>query len=277
MTQPAINALSPPATSRFRDMGEAITRLNGLTGPVAQRFRYSQAVLWDALADAGGYAVLSRFPQRAPSDALPIMGADRQIVRGFSELDASYSARLLQWLDLWRAAGSPMGVLLAVLGLFLPTSIAVRTVDNSSNWNSYSLGATPFPLSASVPTPPTYVQGAGNWNWDGNTAPWWRAWVILYVGPLGWTIGPHWGDGGNWGDAGRLWGITGPSSGQIQALRAIVKQWKPAHCWVVNIILTANTARFDPAHAAGGGVNPDGTWGNPANRFSDCVFLDGVI
>jgi hypothetical protein len=267
---------TPPVTNRFRDMSDVISP-TWLNGPVGQRFRYSMAVLYDALADAGGYAVLSRFPQRTSSDALPIMSSDRQIDRGFSEADASFEARLIQWLDLWRAAGSPMGVLLAILGLFLPTSIQVRTVDNSSNWNTYALGATPFPAGTSVPVPPAYVAGGGNWNWDGNTAPWWRTWIVLYVSPLGWTIGPHWGDGGKWGDPGRLWGISGPLAGQLQTLRAVIKRWKPAHTWIQSVILTTNSARFDPAHAAGGGVNPDGTWGNPANRFADCVFLDEVI
>jgi hypothetical protein len=268
--------LVPPATTRFRDMSDAISP-TWLNGPVGQRFRYSMSVLYDALSDAAGYANLARFPLHAPFDALPLLGADRQIVQGFAESNASYANRLVQWLDLWRAAGSPMGVLLAVLSLFLPTSVRVRTVDNSSNWNTYDYGANPFPIGAAVPTPPTYVKGASNWDWDGNTTPWWRAWVIVYVQAMGWTIGPHWGDGGHWGDPGRLWGITGPQASQLATLRAVVKQWKPAHSWVLNIILTTNDARFDPAQPAGGGINPDGTWGNPANRFTDCVFLDGVI
>jgi hypothetical protein len=268
--------LVPPATSRFRDMADAISP-TWLNGPVGQRFRYSMAVLYDALADGAGYAVLSRFPQTAPADALPLIGADRQITRGFAESNASYENRLIQWLDLWRSAGSPMGVLLAVLGLFLPTSIKVVTVDNSSNWNTYALGANPFPITAAVPTPPVYAKGTNNWNWDGNFALWWRTWVILYVSPLGWTIGPHWGDGGHWGDVGRLWGLTGPLPGQIPTLLAVLKQWAAAHSWIVNVILTTNSARFDPAQPAGGGINPDGTWANPANRFTDCVFLDGVI
>lgn len=269
-------SIAPPPTSRFRDMSDEISP-TWLNGPVGQRYRYSMAVLWDALADASGYAVLSRFPLRTSPDAYPIMGADRQIDQGFSESGTSYANRLIQWLDLWRAAGSPTGVMLAILGLFLPTSVAIRTVDNSSNWNTYPLAATPMPAGASVPIPPTYVAGGGNWNWDGNTAPWWRAWIIVYTGPLGITIGPHWGDGGKWGDAGRLWGLSGITASQIATLRAVIKKWKPAHSWIVNIIFTNNTARFDPAAPAGGGVNPDGTWGNPANRPNDCVFLDGVL
>ena len=274
MSSPIV--VTPPVTSRFRDMGDAISP-TWLNGPVGQRYRYAMAVLYDALSDAGGYAVLSRFPLKAPFDAFPLLASDRQIDQGFAESDASFANRLIQWLDLWRAAGSAQSVLLAILGLFLPTSVAVRTVDNTSNWYSYPLSATPFPPGASVPSPPTYVSGAGNWDWDGNTVPWWRAWVIIYVSPLGWTIGPKWGDGGHWGDSGRFWGITGPLPGQLQLLLAVIKKWKAAHSWVVNVILTTNNARFNPALPAGGGINPDGTWGNPANRPIDCVFLDGVI
>jgi hypothetical protein len=265
----------PPATSRFRDMSDAISP-TWLNGPVGQRFRYSQAVLYDALADAAGYAVRARFPLLTSSDALAPLDADRQIDRGFSESDASFANRLVQWLDLWRIAGSAGGVMLATLGLFLPTSVKIRTVDNNSNWNTYNLGATPFPFGADAPTPPTYVKGAGNWNWDGDATKWWRAWVIIYVTPLGWTAGPNWADGGHWADPGRLWGITGPTVSQIQTIRQVVAKWKPAHTEVTNIILTFNNSLFDPAQPAGGGINPDGTWGNPSNRPTGAAFIQGV-
>ena len=269
--------VTPPATSRFRDMSDAISA-TWWNGPNGQRFRYCESVLYDALADATGYAVISRFPSLAPPDAFSYLQSDRQIDQGFSEPNASFALRLRQWLDLWRAAGTPTGVMLALLGLFLPTNVTIRTVDNSSNWNTYTAGGGfPFPIGADSPTPPTQVPTAGNWNWDGNATAWYRAWVIIYVSPLGWTIpGWHYDDGGTWDQTGRLWDIGGATYAQIQTIRAIVAKWKPAHTNVVNIILTTNTSRFNPASPAGGGVNPDGTWGNPANRFSDCVFLDGV-
>jgi len=250
-------------------------RPNGLN--VGAKVLYTLAAVLDIFVEVQNQGTNAALPGQGTPTALPLIGFSRGITRGFLEGDTSYAQRLVQWLDLWRCAGRPVGLLLAVLGLFLPTSLTVRVVDNNGNWYWFNLGDTPFPPGASTPALPHFSLSQGNWNWDGNTAQWWRQWLIIYVGPLGWTVGPKWGDGGKWGDPGRLWGISGPQAGQLQALRALVKQWKAAHVWVPNIILTANTARFDPAHAAGGGVNPDGTWGNPANRFSDCAFLDGVV
>lgn len=95
-----------------------------------------------------------------------------------------------------------------------PNSPLVRTVDDSSNWNTYAANANPIPLGAptiskfesfvanptsssiapagyppgysNVPAP-TYVAGGANWLWDtlsqpyGHTVPrWWRLWPILY-------------------------------------------------------------------------------------------------
>jgi hypothetical protein len=250
---------------------------NRLGFTAGAKLLYVLAAVLDIMVEVQTQGTFAALPGLGTTTALPLIAFSRGIMRGFTESDANFSSRLIQWLDLWRTAGRPVGMLLAVLGLFAPTSVAVRVVDNHGNWYWYNLGDTPFPPGSSVPAPPHFLLNQGNWNWDGNTTQWWRMWLIVYVAPLGWTIGPHWGDGGKWGDAGRLWGITGPTAGQIQALRVLVRQWKAAHCWVPNIILTANTARFDPTHAAGGGVNPDGTWGNPANRFSDCVFIDGAI
>lgn len=239
---------------------------------------YVTAAVLDIMVEINTQGLYAAMPGVGTPTALPYIGFSRGITRGFSEADQSYGNRLVQWLDLWRCAGRPIGMLLAILGLFLPASIRVRTVDNSGNWYWYEAGANPFPPGTNVPVPPNFLLNQGNWNWDGDITKWWRMWIILYVGPLGWTIpGWHWGDGGHWADPGRLWGLGGATVGQIQALRALIKQWKAAHCWVPNIILTTNNARFDPTHAAGGGVNPDGTWANPANRFSDCAFLDGVI
>lgn len=241
---------------------------------------YTMAAVLDVMVEVQTQGLYAAMPGLGTPTALPYVGFNRGITRGFAETDAGYSARLIQWLDLWRFAGRPAGMLLAVLGCFSPVSLTVRTVDNQGNWYWYNAGANPFPPGTSVPAAPNFLLSQGNWNWDGNTVEWFRYWVIVYVGPLGWSVGsagPKWGDGGRWGDPGRLWGISGATYGQIQTLRALVRSWKAAHVYVPNIILTANTARFDPTHAAGGGVNPDGSWGNPANRFTDCIYLDGVI
>lgn len=236
---------------------------------------YTLAAVLDVFLEIQLQGQRAALPGVGTPTALPLIGNTRGIIRGFGESDGSYAGRLPLWLDFWRCAGRPVGMLLALRWLFINTPLTIRTVDDHGNWYWYLDSDVPFSPGATAPLRPHFLLNQGNWNWDG-TAQWWRFWVIIYVGPLGWTISPKWGDGGKWGDPGRLWGIAGPQPGQIAAIRALVRQIKAAHCYIPNIILTDNLARFDPTHAAGGGVNPDGTWGVPSNRFTDCAFLLGT-
>ncbi len=73
-------------------------------------------------------------------------------------------------------------------------------------------------------------------------------------------------------------------------LQGIVKQRKPANVWVRSIVVSFDATLFDPAQPAGGGVNPDGTFGQwstagtvgglpayVASRFSSAVYGGEVI
>lgn len=97
-----------------------------------------------------------------------------------------------------------------------------------------------------------------DWNWDGDAANWSRFWVIIT--DHGWSR-THWGDGRKWGEG--VWGCTA-SQAEAQTLIRIVRKWKPAH--VVAIIVVVMD---DVAWAAG---QPDGTWGNPANRNTAALY-----
>jgi len=150
------------------------------------------SVMYDALWTAGELAVLAGMPAFAPSDAYPWLGQDRQIFQGFAESSTSYVTRLIQWLDLWRRAGSSTGLLLAMFGYVGPNQPETLTVmsDGASHysvWDTYAAGANPFPVGQQNPTPPVHVLDAAyNWRWDSASqpyySPWmyWRKWVILF-------------------------------------------------------------------------------------------------
>lgn len=56
-------------------------------------------------------AVKARFPDYAPTDALPAIGGERQIDRGPTETDDSYRGRLKAAWDAWQFGGSAYGIL----------------------------------------------------------------------------------------------------------------------------------------------------------------------
>ena len=70
-----------------------------------ERFLYSIAIQFDALADALRDGIKMHFPGQNVS-ALPYLGADRVIERGFAESDENYAARLSRAFDDWAIAGS---------------------------------------------------------------------------------------------------------------------------------------------------------------------------
>jgi hypothetical protein len=197
MSQPsplAGSATTPPVVTTFRDSGYLYspTVWRGYWG---SRIAYALWVLYDALADAAGYAVYFGLPSWASPDSLPWIAKDRQIFQGPNEPFAAYVVRCQQWLDLWRHAGSSTGLLLAIRSTVAPLLPKICTVQSPSSqyavWDTYQSGDVPFPAGAQNPTPPAHsvVSGGTNWLWDSLSqpfyAPWmyWRTWVILYSAP----------------------------------------------------------------------------------------------
>lgn len=190
----------PAPTTTFRDLVTNVPPVGivptFLNGPVGSRYMYSMAIIYDALIDAAGYAIRAGLPHYAPSDALTWIGQDRLIFQGPNEPTASYIARLVQWLDLWRHAGTSTALLLAMRGAvapLLPEVVAVASSGDSkySRWDTYLKNVNPFPAGQTDPTPPDgYVRTPlANWDWDGAVLPfyfpwmYWRKWVILFSPP----------------------------------------------------------------------------------------------
>lgn len=313
--------MTPATTTTFRDSGYAMSP-TWLKSYWSSRFLYSLWVMYDALADSAGYAILARFPSRAPDDALPWISRDRQIAPGPNETTTSLRARLIQWLDLWRHAGSSTGLLLALRAYLYPLLPRVVAVNSSGHdpipnmyyscWDTYDAGVVPFPPGASEPTAPSHrtIIGA-NWTWDGASQPyyypwmWWRKWLIIYS-PAGDPNSPwaaptstwspasgtvtvsvvsdatygsvYSGSGGSgsastefYWDDGTCWDWTGTSQ-EAASLSLIASTWKSAGCWIPWIIVSYDNDRPSSGFGAGGGYNPDSSFGYWGKVVSDATY-----
>lgn len=238
---------------------------------------YSLDLIKDAWIERLRLGLLARFPQNgpdgvtfAPDDAIAAMGQDRRVVRGLNETTSSYVGRLLRWLDDRTTSGNPWS-LMRKLAEYTGPGPKFRTVDARGNW---------FTRLANGQEQVTLK--AGNWNWDGAAASRWsRFWVIIYPNGL-WLPSPYnWGDasGPDWGESLDTIGSTAKPD-EVDTIRSIVADWKPAGTKCVNIIVAFDAASFDPLSP-----EPNGLWGrNSKNvggvqvpaRLSTARYWDGV-
>lgn len=241
-----------PAPPNFSGQYEWISP-TFLLGYFGSRYTFAMSILYDAVGDATSYAVRARFPATAPDDALPVLSSDRQIDRGPAEGRASFEARLVAWLDLWRVAGGAPAVLRAMGTVLLPSATTIETVNDTTEDN-----LTAWDVSVNAADPPThYLESPGNWDWDSLRVPG-RAWVIFFNGP--WAQTPTWGGGQTWGD-GWCYGWDAPET-TARFIRSQVAKWKAAGCSVPFIIIAFNASWFQPTLPPGDPLLPDGTWGN---------------
>ncbi len=242
---------------------------------------YSLDIVKDAFVRRLELGHFARLPQQeptgqivAPSDALAAMGRDRRVVRGINESAQTYALRLRRWLDDRRTCGSAYA-LMKKLAEYCGPLPAFRTVDARGNWYHRAADGTE-----------SYLLDQGNWNWDnrptdaGGNLRWSRFWIIIYPNGL-WLPYPNdWGDtsGQDWGASSNTWGSTATHD-QIDTIRGIVSDWKPAGTRCVKIILAFDGASFAPT-----APEPDGTWEfhskNIAGvqvpaRLSTARYLDG--
>jgi len=218
-------------------------------------FRYLYGLV--AILDGGMQFLVEGMQARLPGGgtptALPYIGRDRRIIRGPHETDADYAARLLEWLDLWRAAGNAYALAKALQAFLAPGHPRIRIVTRSGFWWTLDPSGE---LSWHLASP-------NNWNWDSHTHPehagrWADFWVVVYP--------PHFADDGLWGDGTSFWGERkafgqGTSLANVEAIKALVRQWKAAHSRCMALIFTYDPASFDPTSPPGSPGMPDGWWG----------------
>ncbi len=242
-----------PLRTSFRDslFNIAPPRLRGKWG---ERFLYMIGAPLDAIADTLREGVKARMPGVGTTTALPDIGKDRVIMRGFAETDEAYAARLSRAFDDWSIAGSPVAVITQLLGYVSPVVPRIRYVCNGA----CEAGLTTFWLTIEADQVSIHREFPQNWDWDGKTDELARFWLILYPGV--WAL-KYWDDGHFWND-GTLWGLDADPN-MPKDLRRVVSTFKAGGSMCVNIILAANDGDFDPTTPAGGMTLPSGDWDRP--------------
>lgn len=139
--------------------------------------------------------VRARFPEVAPSDALPVIAAERLLPRAPGETDASWAAYLRKAWEVWGGdptlgggAGTPAGVLTAVARAGFPVTYAssltgdvgaTAIVSWNGRWVQMGTGGTPVfgQLDDCVERP-----GGGQPGWyDGQESFWSKFWLLLFA------------------------------------------------------------------------------------------------
>ena len=262
-----------PETSFFRVLVQKIS-VPWLAAINGYKTTYSAiGIPLDTQAEYLRLGVLQRFPGIAQSEALPFIGADRKIIRGFRESDAAYAPRLIHAFPTWRLAGNAQTLLTELAAYFSPNAPVIRYVVNGEDENGDAFADWWTIQNGTI----THTRASpSNWDWDGQTGQI-RFWIIIYrnEGFTPW----FWGDGHYWG-GGQSWGYEENFTENFAVdARNFIQQWKAAgsHAWISGgLIVTGDASLLDPTGSGAG--YPDGTWGTYANRagIPTTFYLDGV-
>lgn len=242
-----------------------------------ERLMYTLGLGLDFLAEKTTQAIHMFVPTTCDASGLPAIGNDALIPRGATELESRYRQRLQRRLETWQHAGTPWRGLQQMLHILLELRPAARMVSArydtdvlpftivDAKWNTYAAGD-----DADTAQPSRSLVDPGNWDWDSvvrcpSSATWSRKWMILEsVAPNDWCHqdAGTWGDGddGVWGDAAPAWDVD-VQPDVFDSLWGELLLWGSAHAPVVALIVSFDATHFDPAQPAGGGINPDGTYG----------------
>jgi hypothetical protein len=237
------------ARLRFRDVLERIVPwwLSNRPGKdVGYRFLWGPVAVLDVLQESLLQGMQASWPGAGTPTALGYIGRSRGVIRGLSDTDEEYEARLRGWLDRAELLGSMEGLALE-LHEYLLGRPRVRVVNRAGRW-------------VTVDTDGTVTRATAAWDWDSVTNPeragfWSEEWVIIY--PTTYAKSGTWGDGRKYGarDSGLGHVVT---RHEREVVRGIISDSKGGHSKVRSVLWTSDAALFDPANPAS---LPDGTWG----------------
>lgn len=248
-----MSTLVSTAVRRFRDIWRFMIPGNFQQGE-GELVQYTEGWFLDAFAEVCQQTTWLMFPSICPDDALPQIGHDRAIPRGFAEPEASYRERLVRWRYPrgHRIRGSAPGLLEQIAAVF-GNAVTAQTID--ARGTRYTFG----------------TDGAERgvaWDWDGEDLlpNWARFWVVLKID--GATHLPTWAEaeaaGTTWEDAKaepRCWAGLGIHPGQLAAVKRLVQvgrlSWTPAGRRPVYLVIWFEGESY-PA--------PDGTWDDWSDR-----------
>lgn len=212
------------------------------------RYLWASALMCDAMINALVEGVAAPWPGYGTPTALTQIGATRGIVRGLSDTDSEYQARLAGWLDSARRIGSDEAIARSLHDYLLGRPM-VRVVDRHGQW--------------------TEIDTAGNlrtftapWDWDSISDPGAAAarptdvWVIVYGSAY--SRWPSWA----YLNLGYAIGHAAPTAEVEQAI-AELKRAKPAHNFIRCVLWVDSPTQLNPELAIG---LPDGRWGKWAKN-----------
>lgn len=217
--------------------------------PRGFRVLYAIATVADALIETARQGVIADLPGEGTTTALAPIGRDRGIRRGFAESAAAFIVRLLTWREDHKRRGNPYTLMRQVRGYLSPHKPLMRLVNARGTW--YTLNPDDTRERHAL---------MGNWDWDGDPTLPHRAWLIIYPPAELWTRDGTWGDGAVWGEEAGTWGSTATEE-QVQAVRAIIDEWRSGTALYVSVIVCFDAAAFDPTGSGAG--YPSGDWDRP--------------
>lgn len=216
---------------------------------------HSLALMVDIAREIARQRLTARFPSRAPSGALSLIGQERGIVRGRNEAADAYARRLKEWRGArgHRTRGNPFALLRQIWAYF-GGEFDVATIDRRGNRFDVASdedGTEAYTLD-------WYEFDGGSFLWDDApvTPRWARFWVVLFSN--GAFTANAWGDdlwGGEFGNIEYTLGQNGATRADVSTITGLLKgsrAWKPAgtRCEWIIVRLSGTTPPI-----------PDGTWG----------------
>lgn len=171
-------------------------------------------------------------PLVAFADALPFIGADRNIRRYPTEPEDSYRARLARWRQIKRHAGSHYGEMLNLQPFFLPNVLPALVIvhqagDGSSATYHRLSPEGVYTVTRAVPS---------NYAWDPNDERWSRFWLFIEETAEMVASAPALYDDGTIYDSGvTLYDGGVFSNARIDDIVALVNDSKAAHSMLAGV------------------------------------------
>ena len=167
---------------------------------------------FDDLLEQAKDAVKARFPVTAAAipdaTALARIGDDRRLRRYPGETDTQYGGRLQQVWTIKQKGGTGRAIITDLEGLGYSGISFIKNAD----WG---------------PSPP-----------DGVTTWWSRFWCVIQGHPF---TAPTYGSGLLYGGA-TLYGIVGATAADLDTIKRVIKDSKPAHSYCSHIVIAYSTA-----------------------------------
>jgi hypothetical protein len=141
---------------------------------------YAFGLLADAVMDKIDQGERAHMPGYGTETALPLLGADRQLVQAPAETNAAFITRLKGFLQTWQHAGNATSLLQQVRNYLTPYLPLMRLVSDSGVWDYYDLDQV-------ADVPPTHAQII-SWDWGADWTAivglpqWWRFWCLFFPG-----------------------------------------------------------------------------------------------